>query len=80
MLHDLLSMHVAACDHCVLLLSSTQLRVIEDEIGAGQVEELIEQAKDELELIPQYAGESLIMLSCLGCCHSLSLWLAASIA
>jgi NADH dehydrogenase (ubiquinone) 1 alpha subcomplex subunit 5 len=30
---------------------------IEQRIGCGQVEELIEQAKDELELIPQLAGE-----------------------
>lgn len=31
------------------------IEAIEDEIGVGQVEELIEQAKDELDLIPQYA-------------------------
>ena len=31
------------------------IRDIEAEVGAGQVEELIEQAKDELRLIPDYA-------------------------
>ncbi len=37
-----------------------QVEKIEKTIGAGQVEELIEQAKDELVLIPQYAGASLL--------------------
>lgn len=32
------------------------IQAIEDEIGCGQVEELIEIAKDELELIPEYAS------------------------
>jgi hypothetical protein len=39
------------CGACLV-----QVEAIEKVIGAGQVEELIEQAKDELELIPQYAG------------------------
>ena len=42
----------------VLSLLVRQIEVIEKTIGAGQVEELIEQAKDELVLIPQYAGAS----------------------
>ena len=33
-----------------------QIEAIEDEFGAGQVEVLIELAKDELELIPAYAS------------------------
>jgi hypothetical protein len=33
-----------------------QIEKIEEIIGSGQVEELIEIAKDELELIPRYAG------------------------
>ena len=32
------------------------MSTIETEIGCGQVEELIEQAKSELELIPMYAS------------------------
>ena len=33
-----------------------QIAAIEQEIGCGQVEELIEQAKSELQLIPLYAS------------------------
>ena len=33
---------------------------MEEEIGAGQLEELILQAKDELSLIPKMAGKNLL--------------------
>ncbi|CAI5951916.1 unnamed protein product, partial [Closterium sp. NIES-65] len=36
---------------------------IEARVQCGQVEELIEQAKDELELIPKMAGETLVLLA-----------------
>ena len=36
--------------------SNNNYEYIEREIGCGQVEELIEQAKDELELIPVLLG------------------------
>lgn len=34
-----------------------QVPDIEFKIGLGQVEELIDQAKNELQLIPKFAGE-----------------------
>ena len=37
-------------------LSTTQVGAIETEIACGQVEQLIQQAEGELELIPQYAS------------------------
>ena len=33
-----------------------QIKKIEDEIGLGQIEELIEMAKDELHLVDYYIG------------------------
>jgi hypothetical protein len=44
-----------------MLLACAQIEKIEDIIGSGQVEELIEIAKDELELIPRYAGVTVCM-------------------
>lgn len=61
----------AICPGFAFLISwpplSPQIRDIEAEVGAGQVEELIEQAKDELRLIPDYAGESSVR------CHAAGL-------
>jgi hypothetical protein len=37
-------------------LAPVQVEQIEQEIGCGQVEELIEEAKGELVLIPEYAS------------------------
>lgn len=43
---------------CVFhLLHGSQEHVIEKEISMGQLEELIEQAEDELSVIPVYLGE-----------------------
>ena len=39
------------------IFSITQIKTIEDEIALGQIEEVIEMAKEELDLVEFYYGE-----------------------
>lgn len=56
----LLWTHSADCTGrgVLTLLTLVQENVIEKEINMGQLEELIEQAEDELSVIPVYLGTS----------------------
>jgi hypothetical protein len=55
-----LTTRVSAAPHprqpALLFSADRQIAAIETEINAGQVEQLIEQAKSDLELIPQFAS------------------------
>lgn len=43
-----------------LIISFQQIKKIEDEIELGQIEEVIEMAKDELVLIDYYYGTTVL--------------------
>ena len=49
-----------------------QIKSIENEIDLGQIEEVIEMAKDELKLIDYYHGAIALPCPCTVSCHAMS--------